>query len=311
MTDPLEPTTEPTVEPETATPSVTPTAEGSAAGAGPTPARSFASFQPASRLLIGGAAAVVIVIVLGMAIGAWHLDPFGVLMIIAAVVAAGAAWSQEAMSVGPATRPWLPVLESAAGAVATALAGLSLVEMLGDIDDMNDYGGVIGLLLGVVLVAASMAVLWGALQRTTPDLRGTQRGAQVAALGTGLVLLAWILHLVIGFWAFAPATWGLTAIVLAAVLLLSAGREGLPAWLPWVAVGLGVFAAWVAVGQWSALMSIGERELELELMDYLPFLIYVVGILLVIGGGVLAATGGRIALPASDADTGTPSAGSA
>lgn len=58
-------------------------------------------------------------------------------------------------------------------------------------------------------------------------------------------------------------------------------------------------------------MSIGERELELELMDYLPFLIYVVGILLVIGGGVLAATGGRIALPASGADTGAPSAGSA
>lgn len=271
-----------------------------------TTARSFASFHPASRLLIGGAAAVVVLILIGMILGAWELDPFGLVMIVAALVAAGAAWSQEAMSVGPSAKPWQPVLVLAAGAVATALAGLSLVEMLGDLDDMDDYGGVVGLLLGVILLGAALAVLWGALQRTSPNLHGAQRGAQVAALGAGLVLLAWVLHLVIGFWAFAPATWGLAAVILAAVLLLTGGEERLPAWVPWVAVGLGVFAAWVALGQWGALMAVGERELELGLQDILPFLIYVVGILLVIGGGVLSATGGRLAMPAPRGDGGAP-----
>jgi hypothetical protein len=171
-------------------------------------------------------------------------------MILLALVAAGAAWSLEALTAPPAARPWQPVAQLAAGAVATAIAGLGVVEMLGDLDDMEDYGGAVGLILGLVVLGGAVAMLWGALQRTSPNLRGAERGARVAALGAGLVLLAWVLHLTIGFWAFGPAIWGLGAVVLAAVILLTATEMGIPRWVPWVAVALGLFAAWTALGQW-------------------------------------------------------------
>jgi hypothetical protein len=57
-------------------------------------------------------------------------------------------------------------------------------------------------------------------------------------------------------------------------------------------------------------MDLGEDELELGVGDILPFLIYVGGILLVIGGAVLAATGGRMALPDRPTATG-PGTGAA
>jgi hypothetical protein len=294
MTDP-DPTTP-------AAPAPSPAADPAPAAPTPAPSPSFASFHPASRLIIGGAAVLGVAILIGVVVGTWRLDPFGFVVLVLAILAAGAAWSVEAMTIAPSLRPWQPVTQLAAGAAATALSGLAVVEMIGDLDDIEEFGGIIGLVLGVVVLAASVAILWGALQRTSPDLRGAARGAQVAALGAGLVLLAWVLHLTIGFWAFAPATWGLLAVVLAAVLLLTAGEAKTPAWVSWVAVGLGVFAAWVALGQWGALMDIGERQLELGLEEYLPFLIYAAGILLVIGGGVLSATGGRLAIPGAGPD---------
>jgi hypothetical protein len=75
----------------------------------------------------------------------------------------------------------------------------------------------------------------------------------------------------------------------AAVLLLVAPDVRLPSWIGWVAVVLALFAGWTAFGQWGALMDVGEDQIELGLEDYLPFLVYIAGILLVLGGAVLTA----------------------
>jgi hypothetical protein len=259
----------------------------------------FAAFDQASRMIIIGAAILVVALLLGLALGAWQLNPFGLVLVLAALVAAGATWAGEAMTVPEATKSSFPVAQLAAGAIATALSILAVAEMLGDIDDMEDFGGPVGFLLGIVILAASIAVLWGAMRRTAPDLRGAERGAMLAMVGAGLVLLAWILHLTIGFWALGPASWGLAAVVLAAVLLLMGSESRLPAWVGWVAAALGLFAAWTAFGQWGALMEIGEERITLGLEDYLPFLIYVAGILLVIGGALLTAVGNTPAASAA------------
>ena len=100
------------------------------------------------------------------------------------------------------------------------------------------------------------------------------------------------------------------ALFLAALLLLLGDpNDRLPAWVGWVAVVLGLFAAWSAVGQWGELMELGATRLELGPGDIAPFLVYVAGILLVIAGGVLHATGGKVPIPGATA--GTPSDGDA
>jgi hypothetical protein len=283
--------TEPTASPQDSMPSEAD--EPADVGAPPSPAAprppAFSSFDPASRIIIIGSAVMLVAAVIGLIIGAWQLNPFGFLIIVAAVIAAAVTWGDEAMTVPEAAKSTFPVGQLVAGAVATSLSLLAVVEMIGDIDDMDDYGGPLGLLLGLVLLGASTVVLWGAMRRTAPDLRGAERGAMLAAVGAGLVLLAWVLHLTIGFWALGPASWGLAAIIVAAVLLLVAADTRLPSWIGWVAVVLALFGGWTAFGQWGALMGVGEDQIELGLEDYLPFLLYVAGILLVLGGAVLTA----------------------
>jgi hypothetical protein len=282
--------TEPTASPQDGMPYEDEPAEvGPPAVPGSPPPPAFASFDPASRLIIIGSAVMLVAAVIGLIIGAWQLNPFGFLIIVAAVIVAAVTWVGETMTVPEAAESTFPIGQLAAGAVATALSLLAVVEMIGDLDDMEDYGGPFGLLLGIVILGASTLVLWGAMRRTAPDLRGAERGAMLAAVGAGLVLLAWVLHLTIGFWALGPASWGLAAIVVAAVLLLVAPDVRLPSWIGWVAVVLALFGGWTAFGQWGALMEVGENQVVLGLEDYLPFLVYVAGILLVLGGAVMTA----------------------
>jgi hypothetical protein len=309
--DPSAPAPDPTPEPiPIPAAAVAGAPPASSAGAAAMAVPALSAFDAAARLVLGGAAAVVVIVLLGLLIGAWSLDPFGIVMLVLALIAAGGAYTAQAMAVRVELKPWQAFAQLVGGALATVLAGLSLVEMIGDLDDMDDYGGIVGFVLGIVLLGASAAMLWGAARGATLDLRPREAGARLAGIGAGLVLLAWVLHLTVGFWAFGPAVWGIGALILAAVLLLSGGAFGLPAWTAWVAFALGVFAAWVALGQWGALMDVGAERVELGLEDYLPFLLYVVGILLVIAGAALTATGGRLAIPgggtAGDTDRAGP-----
>jgi hypothetical protein len=258
----------------------------------------LASFDRTSRTILAGAGAAILGALVGTVVGAWDLQPFAIVVIALGLTAATAAYASQAMDLAPTIKGRLPAVQQVVAAVATALTALALVEMAGDLDDLDGSGGILGLGMAVVVLAGCVAMLVAALRGATPDVRAAGRGARVAALGAGLVLVAWVLHLTIGFWAFGPAVWGLTAIVVAAAILLVGPSEGpAAARLGWVAAALGAFAALGAVGQWSELMDLGATRLELGPDDLLPFLVYVAGIGLVIAGGVLAATAGRASMP--------------
>jgi hypothetical protein len=308
MTDPTEPAHDQVEVPE-AQADIAPSQAAPAAAAPAAP--SFAppdlsAFDLAGRTVLGGAAVAVIGAIVGVILGAWNAQPFALAIIILGLVGAGAAYSLQAMDLGAQVKPWQSVLLQVTGATATALSALAVIEMVADLDDLDDYGGAPGIILAIIVLAGSAAMLWGGLRTVRPDLRGAEAGARVAALGLVLVLIAWILHLTIGFWAFGPAIWGIAALLLAALLLLL-GDPGdrLPAWVGWVAVVLGLFAGWSAIGQWTELMRLGETQLELGIDDILPFLVYVAGILLIIAGGVLHATGGKLPLPGTMGGTST------
>jgi hypothetical protein len=297
MTEPSVPS-EPGVQPVPPTPGVPPVPPA------PSATPSLASFSAPSRLVLGGAAVLLIAAVLGIALDVWRLDQYGLILIVIALVAAGAAWLTEAGSAAGARLP-LPTLRLAAGAVGSVLALLALVELLFDLDDLDDRGGIVGLALAVVVAAAALAILLGALQgdpEARTRLRDSDMGTNVAVLGAGLILLAWLLHVTIGFWAFGPAAWGIAAVVLAVIVLVFRDEIGTPFPAAWISVGLAVFTVWVAFGQWNALMDIGATRLELGLDDFLPFLVYVVGIACVLGGSLLVAMAGMRAASGPQAD---------
>ena len=257
----------------------------------------LSAFDAASRTVLGGAGAAIVAALLGTVLGAWGFQPFALVVIVLGLIAAGAAYAGQAMDLTATVRARLPLVLQTAGALATSLGALAVIEMLADLDDLDDYGGPIGIIMAVVVFGGSIAMLVGALRGTTVDVRGTGIGARVAGLGAALVLGAWVLQLTIGFWSFGPAVWSIAAIVLATALLVFGATDGrLPAAVGWVTVALGLFTAWTALGQWSELMRIGETRLELGPDDILPFLIYLAGIVLVIAGGVLHATGGRLGM---------------
>jgi hypothetical protein len=258
------------------------------------------------RLVIGGAVVLLVSAVLGIAIGAWSFDPYGLILIVVALVAAGAAWLGETGASGAAARIPLAATRAAAGAVGAALSLLALIEMLFDFDDLDDRGGIVGFALAVVVVLAALTILLGAVQgdpEMRERLRSGDQGTNIALAGAGLVLVAWILHVTIGFWAFGPAAWGITALVLAVVVLVFRDEIGTSFPPAWISVVLAVFGAVVAVGQWSALMDIGATRVTLGLEDVLPFLIYVVGIVCILGGSLLVAMAG---MRAAGGDAGAP-----
>jgi hypothetical protein len=81
------------------------------------------------------------------------------------------------------------------------------------------------------------------------------------------------------------ATLTLAVLTLAALLIVLAGG-GLPTAATWVGLGLTVVGALLAFDQWGQLSRLGETRLELGLTDYLPFLIYVIGLVLIAAAGV-------------------------
>jgi hypothetical protein len=247
-------------------------------------------------MLIVASVTALIATIVGLLIGAWDLNPVGAILIVLGGVVVVATWLAAS---GSGKGFPLPALALAAAATAAALSLLALVEMLGDFDDLDDTGGIVGLALAIIATGAFLAALWGTVRRDA-DWRATASGAdqgtRIAWLGVGLVLLAWIWHLTIGFWSFAPAALGIGAIVLAGALLFVRDKLGLPFPAAWISAILGLYAAIVALNQWNELQELGATQLELGIDDFIPFFIYVIGILLLIAGAALTAVGGPGAL---------------
>jgi hypothetical protein len=251
---------------------------------------SWSMLDRSARLIAGGSIAALVITIVGIPFGAWDSTDFVLLLLLGTAIAAVSAWvdvptPSSATAIPPA------VVELAAASVAGVLAVWNLIETLFDIVD-GTRGGIVGLILAVTLAIAAAAALAGALERSGGVRVVVASGdlwTRMDAAGLGLVLLGWALNLSIGLWSMSGATLSLAALTLAAVIVLVSTRIAAPIPVAWIGVVLGVFAAWLAIGLWSELTSLGETRIELSASDILAFLVYIVGLGLIIAGGILTA----------------------
>jgi hypothetical protein len=239
------------------------------------------------RLVVGGSIAAIVVTILGLPFGTWDSTDFVLLVLVAAIVALVAV----AMSVNSRNPGPLALIEAGAAVVLAVLAVWNFIEILFDLGQ-DDRGGIIGILFTVALAGAGVAVLVGAVNRLGgPRALGVRdgRGATVAAIGFVLVLVGWAANLSISYWTMAQASLSLAVLTVATVIILASRRVDTPIPVAWAGVALGVFGAILGFGQWEDLNKLGRERVELGLTDFGAFLIYAVGLVMVIVGGVMTA----------------------
>jgi hypothetical protein len=256
----------------------------------------WSKFGPVGQLIVGGSIALIVIALLGVIVNAWEDSGTLVGVSVIAAAAASVAAFVRTEAVGGAKPSPIPLetIEFAAGAVATVLAILRVVEMAFDVDDLDSYGGVFGAVVTVALLVAAAAILVGALRRDPTlrdDILASDRGTRLAVAGLALVVIAWLLNLSIGFWNMNAAATPVALLTFGAVLVVVQRRwlavlEEIP--LGWVGAGFGVVGFLLAVGLWGDLMDIGRTRVDLELSDYLPQVLQFLGIIGIIAGGVLA-----------------------
>ncbi|MFL5674191.1 MAG: hypothetical protein ACJ779_04245 [Chloroflexota bacterium] len=247
----------------------------------------WAALDPMARLVVGGSIAAIVLTILGLPFGMWGSTDFVLLVLVAAIaVLVAAGMASNSRNPGP-----LALIEAGAATVLAVLAVWNLIEIVFDIGG-NGRGGIIGLLFTVALAGAGVAVLVGAVNRLGgPRALGVAdgRGATVAAIGFVLVLVGWAANLSIGSWTMAQASLSLAVLTVATVIILASRRVGSPIPVAWAAVAFGVFGAILAFGQWGDLNKLGHDKVELGPADFVSFLVYAVGLVMVIAGGVMTA----------------------
>lgn len=238
--------------------------------------------------MVGGSLAAIVITILGIPVGAWASTDFVLIMLVASIASVATAWAVRSYN-QPMPIP-LPVVELGAGAVAAVLAIWNLIEVVFDLDAPR--GGIFGVILAIGLAIAAVAILVGAVRRNggaRDVLMPGDLGSRIALGGLVLVLIGWALNLSISYWTMSAATLTLTVLTLATVIIVASGRISTPIPAAWVGVVLGVFGAYLALELWGELADLGENRVDLAITDILPFLIYVVGILAILAGGVLTA----------------------
>ena len=110
----------------------------------------------------------------------------------------------------------------------------------------------------------------------------------VAAIGFVLVLVGWAANLSISYWTMAQASLSLAVLTVATVVILASRRVESPIPVAWAGVVLGVFGAILGFGQWGDLIKQGDK-VELGATDFGAFLLYAIGLVMIIVGGVMTA----------------------
>jgi hypothetical protein len=274
----------------------TPSAPGGGAGASATSI--MATLDAAGRYIAGGSATAIVILVLGLVVGAWTFNGYALVVLVAAIVGLVIAFASSPK----ASASWpVPARDIAllAGVVMSVLAVLAVLELVFDLDDLDDRGGVLGAILTIGLAAASLAVFVGALMtRRGSDLVGaaarrSDRGTRLALAGLGLDLVAWLIMLTISVYALGQTgSFGIAASVLAVlVLVLGSDPDGgwrIPIPAAWIAVGLSLVAAFTLLQGFDEYNRINER-FGLEALDSILFFAHAIAVLLILAGSVLSA----------------------
>ena len=239
----------------------------------------------AARLLVGGSVAAIVITILGLPLSVWDSAPFALLVLVASTITALTGWfgTSSALRDLPIPRTTIELL---ATHVVVVLAVLKAIEILFDLDT----DGIVGLVLGLALLGAAVIQLIAAQRRGADPLGFTRgdEGTRIAALGLLLVLIGWAFNLSISFWTMSQAALPLAALTIAALLVAEGLRIESPVPVAWIGAGIAGFAALVALGNWNELTTLGRTEITLEPIDFLGLLVYSVGVVLIIVGGVLS-----------------------
>ena len=188
-----------------------------------------------------------------------------------------------------------------------------MAEILADTDDLDTYGGILGLVLtlglgiaGVVLYYA--ATLWwsgGPAAPWTTAIASGGRSTKLVLIGAGLVLVGWLGNVTFGFWFLEAGSEVVTAILLAALVMRAEADPDEPLRLPipaaFVALGLAIFGAIIAVQHTAKIHRPGWRDRRL-----IPQLLYVAGVVVVIVGAGIGSAEGSRSLTEGRADTAPP-----
>jgi hypothetical protein len=265
------------------------------------------------QLALGAGIAVAVIGLVGSVIGAWSLDFSGIILIAAGLVAAGAAYA----SISARERyPDIALrdLILAGGTIAAALGILFVAEILFDMDNLDTYGGAVGLVLTIGLGVAGVALYYAASEwwsggpaaPWTSALAAGDRATKLVLLGAALVLIGWLGNVTIGFWLLRAGAEVITLILLAALVMRAAVDPEMPLRLPvpaaFVALALAIVGAIIAIQHTASLLDVGAG-----LEDWLAQLLYVAGVVLVIVGAGLASSEG-VRTMTEDPSATTPSA---
>lgn len=307
MSDPMDPSSPSGPDAPGSQPTADPAAAGAAGGPDPSIALPpWSSLDRTGRIVAGGSIAAGVVLVVGGLLGAWPSTEFLVLALVAAVIAGAAAWLGPVVDDARMTFSVPgPLVALVAAAVLAVLGVLDGVELLWDLDQIDDRGGVLGAIAALALAVIGVLSLAGAAG-AVPALHAAVRAAdlptRLALAGVALVLVGWALNLA-SYWTMSQATRSLVLVVVAALIGVLAGR-GLPAIAAWVGAAVGLVAGLVWLDHWGQLQRLGEERLALEVTDYLPLLLILLGIVGVVAGGALAGMAARAVASSPTTSTG-------
>ncbi len=297
MTDPTRPPdpvvpTEPTgAEPPPATP--TPGASASEPmAAASAAAQAMVNLDAPSQRILGAGAAVVVLAVLGAGVGAMRVDWSAIILMLAGIAAATAAWmTTSGRPVRPMVVAWRDI-GLAGASVAAVLGVLFVAEILFDLDDLDDYGGVLGALIRVLVGVAGIALYvlvsrrWfhGMIGHWTAAL-GAGQATRLILIGAAVVELGWLGNVTVGVWYFEAGVEVLTLVLVAAILARAASDPTEPLAQRPAAAATGVLLILSAIIALQHTLSFVGEGFGLD--DWIPQLVYAAGVAIAVAGAAI------------------------